>query len=237
MFEGINAEAYQVKDDYKSKIESLCQALAIDEYCHLESDIVELLLKERDPLALSDWQQFSTSWHDLSSDLYMADGGKYRTRRHATLSALPSSVFWTRENHEPHYQSVNYNTLNGGIARHYEPINDEVIFGNTFKNIMIFGCEIFSRLNPYNYWHIEVHQFRIKAGENHEGKPTPEGIHRDGVNYVIMVLIDRVNVLDGTTNIYDLDKRLLSEFTLKRPMSLAIVNDEKVFHGVTPHPY
>ncbi|MGB2222194.1 hypothetical protein [Neptunomonas sp.] len=46
MFEGINAEAYQVKDDYKSKIESLCRALAIDEYCHLESDIVELLLKD-----------------------------------------------------------------------------------------------------------------------------------------------------------------------------------------------
>lgn len=96
------------------------------------------------------------------------------------------------------------------------------------------GCEIFGRLAPYYPWHIEVHQFRIEADKEMEGKPTPEGIHRDGVNYVMMVMVQRRNLINGATTIYDLGKNRLNEFTLQNPLDMAIVNDERVFHGVTP---
>jgi hypothetical protein len=36
--------------------------------------------------ALSDWQRFAASWADLGLDTYMADGGRYRRRRHATYA-------------------------------------------------------------------------------------------------------------------------------------------------------
>ena len=35
---------------------------------------------------LSDWDAFAHSWNALELDRYMADGGRYRRRRHATFS-------------------------------------------------------------------------------------------------------------------------------------------------------
>ena len=36
---------------------------------------------------LSDWESFAASWHRLETRHYMADGGRYRRRRHAVFSA------------------------------------------------------------------------------------------------------------------------------------------------------
>jgi hypothetical protein len=49
---------------------------------------------------------------------------------------------------------------------------------------------------------VELHQFRIEAGDGEAGLPTPEGAHRDGVDWVIVMLIDRVNVASGVTDIF-----------------------------------
>jgi hypothetical protein len=62
----------------------------------------------------------------------------------------------------------------------------------------------------------------------------PEGVHRDGVDYVLMVMIRRQNLINGSTTIHDQDKTRLDEFTLQQPLDAAIVNDERVLHGVTP---
>ena len=36
---------------------------------------------------LADWPAFAASWNDLGLDTYMADGGRYRKRRHAAFGA------------------------------------------------------------------------------------------------------------------------------------------------------
>src|SRR5688572_4692437 len=74
---------------------------------------------------LSDWDRFAASWNDLHLDTYMADGGRYRRRRHAVYAALPDGTI-VRGRHRPHYQSLDYNPLNGGIARWFEPIDSAV---------------------------------------------------------------------------------------------------------------
>ena len=66
------------------------------------------------------------------------------------------------------------------------------------------------------------------------GQPTPEGMHRDGVDYVLVLMIDRINIASGTTTIADLDKRPLGSFTLSAPFDAALVEDARVYHGVTP---
>lgn len=48
-----------------------------------------LALINSDKFDQQDIAEFQASWNDLKPDTYMADGGKYRLRRHATLSALP----------------------------------------------------------------------------------------------------------------------------------------------------
>jgi hypothetical protein len=195
---------------------------------------VRSLLLQREPLSLQDWTAFQNSWSRLELDRYMADGGRYRKRRYATLSAPASSVGLRVEPHQPHYQSLTYNQLNGGIPRYFEPIEDGILVGNTMRSLITLGCEIFGRLSPYSDWHIEVHQFRIEVDSSKVATPTPEGMHRDGVSFAMMVMVGRANVKDGATNIFDLEKNPLDEFTLAKPLDMAIVNDERALHAVTP---
>jgi hypothetical protein len=83
-------------------------------------------------------------------------------------------------------------------------------------------------------WHIEAHQFRIEARGGQAGQPTPEGMHRDGVDYVLVLLIDRRNIQSGMTSIRGADGRDLGSFTLAEPFDAAWVDDHRVMHGVTP---
>lgn len=217
-------------DYYIETIEGICKSVSQTDILLLEPETSDQFLKCSD----SDWDDFARSWNDLKEDRYMADGGKYRERRHTTLSAFPSSCVWVKEPHQPHYQSLHYNGLNGDVARHYEPIQDEIANNRAFKSVINLGCEIFGRLSPFHMWHIEAHQFRIKASVQIPGSPTPEGIHRDGVNYVLMMLIDRENVTGGKTTVYNAEKNKIDEITLTRPKSIALVNDERTYHGVSP---
>jgi hypothetical protein len=82
-------------------------------------------------------------------------------------------------------------------------------------------------------WHVEVHQFRIEASIDTAGEPTPEGSHRDGVDFVLVLLIDRHNIASGTTTIHRPDGKPLGDFTLTHPFDAALIHDPRVFHGVT----
>jgi len=83
-------------------------------------------------------------------------------------------------------------------------------------------------------WHVEVHQFRIEALKGTTGLPTPEGMHRDGVDWVCVVLVKRKNVRSGTTEIYDNIRNVTSSFTLTEPLDTVFLDDSRVPHGVTP---
>jgi len=80
---------------------------------------------------------------------------------------------------------------------------------------------------------MEVHQFRIEASIDAAGEPTPEGSHRDGVDFVLVLLIDRHNIASGTTTIHTPDGQPLGDFTLRHPFDAALIHDPRVFHGVT----
>ena len=69
--------------------------------------------------ALDDWTAFAESWGNLSLDEYMADGGRYRRRRHAVFRASESGR--VRQAHQPHFQALEYNPVHGGVARLFEP--------------------------------------------------------------------------------------------------------------------
>jgi hypothetical protein len=184
--------------------------------------------------SLDDWDEFAHSWNRLELDTYMADGGRYRRRRHATFSA-PASGTIVRKPHAPHYQSLDYNPIHGGIERWFEPVEDPIASGASCTTILEFCRSTFSRLAPgVENWHVEVHQFRIEAGPAEVGRPTPEGLHRDGVDYVLVLLINRQNIARGVTTIHASQGEMLGQFTLTHPFDSALVDDNRVAHGVTP---
>lgn len=186
------------------------------------------------PDGLSDWPAFAASWNDLQLDRYMADGGRYRRRRHALYAASATGPV-TRAPHGPHWQAVDYNPLNGGVERWFEPVTDEIGASHTMTTILAWCHDVFQALAPATpEWKIEVHQFRIEARANEAAKPTPEGPHRDGVDYVLVLMIQRTNIASGTTTVHALDGRELGSFTLSHPFDAALVDDPRVHHGVTP---
>ena len=185
---------------------------------------------------LREWRAFADSWDDLGVDTYMADGGRYRRRRFAAFRAGPAGI--TRKPHQPHYQSRDYNQLNGGIERWFEPVTEVVGRHPALTAILSTSHTLFNRMTPAELrpaaWHVETHQFRIEARAGQEGRPTPEGMHRDGVDWVLVLMVRRENVASGETTIYDLVKRPLGSFTLTAPLDSALVDDSRVYHGVTP---
>ncbi len=181
---------------------------------------------------LDDWDGFARTWDDLGLDTYMADGGRYRQRRHAAF--LVSRAGAARKPDQPHYQSRDYNALNGGIARWFDPVTPAAAGSAAFQAILRTCHALFDGLTPAPAWHVEAHQFRIEARPGQAGQPTPEGMHQDGVDWVLVLMVGRVNIASGTTSIHGLDRTLLGSFTLEAPMDAALVDDHRVFHGVTP---
>jgi hypothetical protein len=186
---------------------------------------------------LGDWDAFAASWNDLALDTQLPDGHRYRRRRHATLSARPGDAAFRVEAHQPHYQAREYNSLVGGIERWFEPVRPEILAGESLRSIVGFCLALFGPFRPTAHWHIECHQFRIEARPDAAGLPTPEGIHRDGVDYVLVLLVSRTNIESGTTTVHAPDGRALGRFTLSAPLDAALVDDARVMHGVTAvHP-
>ncbi len=182
---------------------------------------------------LPGWPSFAASWNDLSLDMYMADGGRYRRRRFGTFAVSVNAV--ARKPHQPHYQSRDYNALNGGIERWFEPLAEPIASHPILQTCLRLCHSIFDSLttNKPTAWHVEVHQFRIEARAEQRGQPTPEGLHRDGVDWVLVMLVARHNIAEGVTAIHDTNKRLLGNFTLTFPFDAAFVDDSRVYHGVT----
>ncbi len=182
------------------------------------------------------WSEFAASWNDLGVDTYMADGGRYRRRRFEAYAVSAQGI--QRKPPQPHYQSRDYNALNGGIERWFLPFADHIAQHPLLLDILR-GCEqLFSSLTPAAsrpaQWHVECHQFRIEAQPGVHGKPTPEGLHRDGVDWVLVLLITRENIAEGVTTIYDQRQQPIGSFTLTEPCDAAFVDDARVYHGVTP---
>lgn len=183
--------------------------------------------------SLADWPAFAASWGELAEDHYMADHGRYRRRRHAVYAASAGGVV-ERAEHQPHYQSRNYNNLNGGVERWFEPLTPAIGDGASMHAILACCHDVFGHLAPQvRDWHVEVHQFRIEAQAGTNGQPTPEGVHRDGVDYVLVLMIERTNIASGTTTVYAPDRTPLGSFTLAEPFDATLLNDHRVYHGVT----
>ncbi len=219
-------------NDADPQVSTLLKEVRLDGFAFVAADSMRPLLVSIGDL--SDWAAFVDSWNFLEPDQYLASKGRFRRRRHATFSAMAQGSV-VQEPHQAHFQALQYNALQGDIQRWFEPMSAAIVAGPTLHTILEFCNEFFGLLaSPGRRWHIEVHQFRIEATAGVAGEPTPEGSHRDGVDYVLVLLVNRHNIASGTTTIHAPDGRLLGEFTLAHSLDAALIHDPRVFHGVTP---
>lgn len=180
------------------------------------------------PAALQAWRPL---WHALPPDPHLRDGGRYRKRRHGCFVASAGQV--QAAPHRAHWQPVEYNALHGGIQRWFEPLPAELVTDPSWARLLLGLTQVADALRGSQPWYIEAHTFRIDT-EGGIGRPTPEGAHRDGVDLVLVAIIDRHNVKGGETRVFDARGPQGVRFTLSEPWSALLLDDEKVIHETTP---
>ena len=180
---------------------------------------------------LAEW---AGSWDRLETDGFMADGGRYRRRRLANFTALPGLPGHRRGLHRPHFQAEVHNRLNGGLDRWFAPVEDAVACHPTTQGLLTLGREVADALRPGARFFVEMHQFRVEAAPGAPGLPTPEGVHHDGVDCVLIAMVARANLRGGETVVTDAKRQELARFTLEGLLDLAVMDDRRVMHGVSP---
>jgi len=170
-------------------------------------------------------------WEGLPRDPYLKDGGRYRFRRHSSFEIKGDSLAMVP--HRAHWQSVNYNALHGGIERWFEPSQTLLTNNPAWQSLLLGLAHILNGVKQVNTWFVEAHQFRIDTTDG-IGRPTPEGAHRDGVDFVAVFLLNRVGIKGGETRIFDATGSAGLRFTLSEPWSLLLMNDERMIHESTP---
>jgi hypothetical protein len=179
----------------------------------------------------TDFEAFFNSWNDLPPDDFLSDGGHYRFRRYSVFHWQKGKAL-TLLPHESHYQSTYRNNLNGGIYREFEAFDEKTIANPLVNKIVDFVVEKIS-FNDEKEWRVQAHQFRIVANVDEAGQPTPEGIHRDGADFILIMVLNRHNITGAVNHIYDDAKRLVLGGILENQGDALLIDDRKVWHGVS----
>ena len=180
---------------------------------------------------LSELEALKPDWDDLPPDNFLRDGGRYRWRRHSCFIVGPDSV--TQVPHRAHYQPLEYNALHGGMLRMFEPVAPRTVLLPVWSELLRCIARVCSAVKGARPWYVEAHQFRIGTS-NGIGRPTPEGAHRDGVDFVAILLVARDNVSGGESRIFEADGPHGQRFTLNEPWTLILLDDQRVIHESTP---
>ncbi|MGH8858524.1 MAG: 2OG-Fe dioxygenase family protein [Polaromonas sp.] len=179
------------------------------------------------------WNQLTDSWNRLPPDAHLKDGGHYRKRRHACfIQELPSGAL-TQTPHRAHWQPTDYNALHGGFERWFDPVEPAVAEAPAWTDLLASLGRLFAQVQAVPRWHIEAHQFRIDTAGG-VGRPTPEGAHRDGVDFVVVLMVARQGVKGGETRVFDAHGPHGLRFVMQEPLTALLLDDARVIHETTP---
>jgi hypothetical protein len=172
------------------------------------------------------------SWETLELDNYLKDGGRYRRRRHACFVQDREQL--TQTAHRAHWQPLEYNALHGGMHRLFEPMLAATVAQPAWQALVsAIGLLCSQARQSEAPWYVEAHQFRIDTTDG-IGRPTPEGAHRDGVDFVAVILIGREQIKGGETRVFEADGPNGKRFTMTEPWTMLLLDDATVIHESTP---
>ncbi|WP_343728896.1 2OG-Fe dioxygenase family protein [Duganella sp.] len=195
------------------------------------------LLQPQDVAALADvplaaLNALIPSWDTLELDNYLKDGGRYRRRRHSCFVQTGQQLSQTA--HRAHWQPLEYNALHGGMHRLFEPVLPATVAQPAWAALITAIGQLCSAARGHSApWYVEAHQFRIDTTDG-IGRPTPEGAHRDGVDFVAVLLIARDGIKGGETRVFEADGPNGKRFTMTEPWTLLLLDDATVIHESTP---
>ena len=179
------------------------------------------------------WRGLAQAWHNLPPDAHLKDGGRYRQRRHACFVQDVNASTLTQTPHRAHWQPTDYNALHGGYERWFDPVEPGVAQASAWTDLLAGFGRLFAQVQAVDQWFVEAHQFRIDTAGG-VGRPTPEGAHRDGVNFVVVLLVARHGVKGGETRVFDANGPQGVRFVMQEPLTALLLDDARVIHETTP---
>jgi hypothetical protein len=203
-------------------------ASLVDHHVAVLNPVSTLKVLACGPETVSHWAGY---WKDLPPDQYLLDGGHYRHRRHSSFVVNGDAVLQVP--HRAHWQPVSYNALHGGMTRWFEPMDKAITDSAEWLRALAQLGHGFSKVSGLQPWFVEAHQFRIDTAGG-IGRPTPEGAHRDGVDYVVVMMVERHHILGGESRVFEANGRRGERFTLLEPWTMLVLDDREVIHETTP---
>jgi hypothetical protein len=183
------------------------------------------------------FEAFSRAWDDLPLDAYLPGGATYRRRRHAKFRMQGGRM--TRVHDAGYVQSAEANPLIGGAVRHLAPFGDAHATDPFFVALVRHNAAVFDacagRAAPPG-WEVDAHLVRVTARPGSPGRPSPEGRHRDGFDFIALHHIRRVNVTGGVTTVHATqpDAPPLAERLFTAPLDSLYARDARILHDVSP---
>ena len=207
------------------------QRLRAQGFCVLTPAALELLSGQ----TVDEFNGLRPHWNVLPPDRHLRDGGHYRQRRHGCFVQTLEPPLLELTPHRAHWQPTTYNALHGGMERWFEPLAPALVHQPTFRALVAELGLLFAKVRAPQggMWFIEAHAFRIDT-EGGVGRPTPEGAHRDGVDFVAVVFVGRHGVRGGETRVFDAEGPEGVRFTLEQPWTTLLLDDTRVVHESTP---
>ncbi len=179
------------------------------------------------------WAELTRSWERLPPDAHLRDGGHYRRRRHGCYVHTPTTGALQATPHRAHWQPTDYNALHGGFERWFDPLEPAVAEAPAWRHLISGLGALFAQVRPVAQWFVEAHQFRIDTASG-VGRPTPEGAHRDGVDFVVVMLVARHGVKGGESRVFDAYGPHGLRFLMTEPLTTLLLDDARVIHETTP---
>lgn len=184
---------------------------------------------------LDAWKDFTGSWERLVNDNYMKEGDTYRQRRFCKFIVDPSTMTFEELDDFVFHQTHAINSYAGGRRREFAPVEPRIRQNSILRQIIetCLRAILCSGAGQTKTWKVYVHQFRIHCSSSLTGQPTPEGMHRDGHDFISMHLMNRVGVQGGISTLSDDEGRILKTVTLRDRMDGFVVNDRALRHAVS----
>jgi hypothetical protein len=188
------------------------------------------------PLLVPEWRRLCEDWERLDLDRYLEKGATFRRRRYGRFHWSPRNHQLVPLANEPYFQPAEENVYAGGIVREFAPLSADTV-GSSFVQALVcstFACLPLNGERRGGSWEVRIHQIRIVASPEEPGLPAPEGIHQDGTDYLTLHLVRRHNIVGGESTIYDLERKPIQRYTLRKALDSLILEDPRVMHDVTP---
>ena len=178
---------------------------------------------------------FRNTFHRLPGDPYVNDNS--RNRRYGNYKVLKINDYF------PEY-SVNH-TGKTFYKQNVEDSRKEYrefsLLENPHDPFVIEYIKYMSKLlnfsNPFKELNIDLHQVRQIVYPETYSHNSPEGIHKDGSDFVVPALVfNRFNIRGGMSHIYDNDKNEIYKCLLEK-YDFTFMNDKDLYHYVSPIEY